>query len=249
MNSGGYTYTVEVTSLSPNASEKDVYEFFAFSGEIEQVDIVRSGEYACTAYVTFKDPHSLETAVLLSGATIVDQRICITPWGIQYTDQFDFWNRPTWKIDDETVSYMHATPANQFVSTPGEAVTMAQEVVVTMLSKGYVLGKDALIKAKELDESYHVSASAAAKVYEVSKRIGLTDKIMTGVGAVKSVDETYRVSEITKTVASATGRTAAAVAHTVVNSTYFSKGALWVSSALTRAAKAAADLGTPASKI
>ncbi|KAI3983517.1 hypothetical protein MKX01_038937 [Papaver californicum] len=245
MNSGGYT--VEVTSLSPNASEKDVYEFFAFSGEIEQIEIIRSGEYACTAYVTFEDPHSLENAVLLSGATIVDQRVCITPWG-QYTDQVDFWNRPTWKIDDETVLNTHATHANQFVSTPGEAVTMAQEVVVTMLSKGYVLGKDALIKAKALDESYQVSASAAAKVYEVSKRIGLTDKIMTGFGAVKSVDESYRVSEITKTVASATGRTAAVVAHTVVNSTYFSKGALWVSNALTRAAKAAADLGTPASK-
>ncbi|MCL7047068.1 hypothetical protein MKW94_000056 [Papaver nudicaule] len=245
MNSSG-GYTVEVTSLSPNATEKDVHEFFAFSGEIEQVEIVRSGEYACTAYVTFKDAHSLETAVLLSGATIVDQRVCITPWG--YTDQFDFWNRPTWKIDDETVSNMHVTHGDQFVSTPGEAVTMAQEVVVTMLSKGYVLGKDALVKAKALDESYQVSASAAAKVYEVSKRIGLTDKIMTGVGAVKSVDETYRVSEITKTVVSTTGRTVAAVAHTVVNSTYFSKGALWVSSALTRAAKAAADLGTPASK-
>ncbi|MCL7036111.1 hypothetical protein MKW94_012190 [Papaver nudicaule] len=193
MNSGGYT--VEVTSLSPNATEKDVRKFFAFSGKIEQVEIVRSGEYACTAYVTFKDPRSLEIAVLLSGARIVDQRVCITPWG--YTDQFEFWNRPTWKIDDETVSKVHATHADQYVSTPaGEAVTRAQEVVVTMLLKVYVRGKDALVKA----------------------------------------------------IVSTTRRTATAVAHAVVNSTYFSQGALWVSSALTRAAKAAADLGTPASK-
>nr|DAD31198.1 TPA_asm: hypothetical protein HUJ06_010049 [Nelumbo nucifera] len=34
-------YTVEVTSLSPNATEKDVYDFFAFSGTVEHVEIVR----------------------------------------------------------------------------------------------------------------------------------------------------------------------------------------------------------------
>lgn len=39
MSSGGYA--VEVTGLSPKATEKDVYEFFAFSGAIEHVEIVR----------------------------------------------------------------------------------------------------------------------------------------------------------------------------------------------------------------
>ena len=38
-NSG---HTIEVTSLSPKATEKDVYDFFAFSGAIERVEIVRS---------------------------------------------------------------------------------------------------------------------------------------------------------------------------------------------------------------
>lgn len=39
MNSGGYT--IEVTGLSPKATEKDVYDFFAFSGAIEYVEIAR----------------------------------------------------------------------------------------------------------------------------------------------------------------------------------------------------------------
>lgn len=39
MSPGGYT--AEVTSLSPNATEKDVYDFFAFCGAIEHVEIVR----------------------------------------------------------------------------------------------------------------------------------------------------------------------------------------------------------------
>ncbi|KAJ4960998.1 hypothetical protein NE237_020908 [Protea cynaroides] len=238
---GSNDYTVQVTGLSPNATEKDVFDFFAFSGTVVHVEIIRCGDYACTAYVTFNDAHSLETAVLLSGATIVDQRVCITRWGQH--EEFNFWNRPSWRIDDET-----DTHENGFVSTPGEAVTMAQEVVKTMLSKGYVLGKDALGKAKAFDESHQVSATAATKVAELSKRIGLTDKICAGVGAVKSVDEKYHVSDTTISAVSATGRTAAAAANTVINSSYFSKGALWVSGALSQAAKAAADLGSHGSK-
>ncbi|GMY26040.1 binding partner of ACD11 1 [Fagus crenata] len=238
MYPGGFS--IEVTGLSPKASEKDVYDFFAFSGAIEHVEIVRSGEFACTAYVTFKDAYSQETACLLSGATILDQRVCITRWG-HYEDESDFWNRPSYTHEEETSST--SAQRRQFPST-GEAVFMAQEVVITMAAKGYDLGKDALSKAKAFDESHQVSAAAAAKFAELSERFGLADKICAGVEAVKSVNERYHVSEMTKSAVSATGRTAASAATTVVNSPYFAKGALWLSDALTRAAKAAADMGS-----
>lgn len=35
------SYTAEVTSLSPKATEKDVYDFFAYCGAIEHVEIYR----------------------------------------------------------------------------------------------------------------------------------------------------------------------------------------------------------------
>lgn len=237
MYPGGYT--AEVTTLSPRATEKDVRDFFSHCGVIEHLEIIRSGEYGCTAYVTFRDAYALETAVLLSGATIVDQSVCITPWG-SYADEYDPFSRAAWS--NENGSSNMATHA--FVSSPGEAVTVAQEVVKTMVAKGYDLGKDALSKAKAFDESHGVSATAAAKVAELSNKIGLTDKVYAGVQAVKSVDEKFHVSETTKSAAMFTGRTAAAAASAVVNSSYFSKGALWVSDVLNKAAKAAADLGT-----
>lgn len=111
-----------------------------------------------------------------------------------------------------------------------------------MIAKGYILSKDALAKAKAFDESHQVSSTAAAKVVELSNRIGLTDKINSGVETVKSVDNKYHVSEITMTAASYTGRTAVTAANAVVNSSYFARGALWVSGILDRASKAAADL-------
>ncbi|KAF5184347.1 Binding partner of acd11 [Thalictrum thalictroides] len=208
-------YTVEVINLSPNATKQDVYDFFRFCGAIEHVEIVRSGEYGGTAYVTFKDAYALETAILLSGGTIVDQCVHILRHG-HYQDDFNNWNTPSWMIDAESSS-MNAQHAGHFVSSPGEAVTMAQEVVKTMVCKGYVLSKDALIKAKAFDDSYKVSSTAAAKLYEASK---------------------YLVF--------ATGRTSSAAAIAFYNSSYFASGALWVSDALTKAAKVAADLGTHA---
>ncbi|XVF16587.1 hypothetical protein REPUB_Repub10bG0044900 [Reevesia pubescens] len=246
MYPGGYT--AEITSLSPKATEKDVHDFFAYCGAIEHVEIIRCGEYACTAYVTFKDAYSLETAVLLSGATIADQSVCISRWG-SYIDDAYPWDGSSWKTREDTSSMV--THMDQFVSTPGEAVT----VVKTMLAKGYVLSKDALIKAKELDESYRISATAAAKIAELSNRIGLTDQINTSMETVKSVDEKYHVSDITKSVALVTGtaavtagKTAVAAVNAVVHSSYFAKGALWVSSMLNRASQAAADLGSHGNK-
>ncbi|XP_021299723.1 binding partner of ACD11 1 [Herrania umbratica] len=235
-----FGYAVEVTGLSPKATEKDVYDFFAFSGAIQHVEIVRSGDYACTAYVTFENAYSQETALLLSGATILDQRVCITRWG-QCEEEFHFWN-PSRSHEDETSSSQPPL-GSQFASHAGEAVSFAQDVVKAMLAKGYVLGKDALTKAKAFDESHQVSATAATKVAELSERIGLTDKFCASVEAVRSVDQRYHVSENTKSAISTAGRTAAAAANTVISSSYFSRGALWVSGALDRAAKAAADLG------
>ncbi|MQL71801.1 hypothetical protein Taro_004139 [Colocasia esculenta] len=232
-------HVVEVTNLSPNATERDVYNFFSFSGEIEHVEIIRAGEYASTAYVTFKEAHSVDTACLLSGAVIVDQPVCIDRQG-HYEDPYDIWNRPSLGLEED----IHmSSQVNHFAVTPRQAVTMTQEVVIAMLSKGYILSKDALSKARAFDESHGVSAAAAAKIAELSKRIGLTDKINAGVSTLRSVDEQYHVSQTTKTVASATGRTAMAVGSSVVNSSYFSAGALWVSDALSKAAKVATDLG------
>ncbi|CAK9186114.1 unnamed protein product [Ilex paraguariensis] len=179
--------------------------------------------------------------MLFQGATIADQSVCISRWGA-YIDESDPWNDHSWKVGDASSSTV--SHVNQFISSPGEAVTMTQQVVKTMIAKGYVLSKDALSKAKAFDESHQVSSAAVAKVAELSKRIGLTDKINAGMKTVKSVDEKYHVSEVTMSVASFTGRTAVAATNAVVNSSYFAKGALWVSDVLNRAAVAAADLGT-----
>lgn len=48
---------------------------------------------------------------------------------------------------------------------------MAEDVVKTMVSKGYVLGKDALGRARAFDESHQLLATAAAKVGNVGSYV------------------------------------------------------------------------------
>ncbi|XP_040250671.1 binding partner of ACD11 1 isoform X2 [Aegilops tauschii subsp. strangulata] len=78
------TRTVRVRNISDLAREREVREFFSFSGEIDHVDITpdRAAAPGRTAYVTFKDAKALEIALLLSyvrrPASTMMRTICST---------------------------------------------------------------------------------------------------------------------------------------------------------------------------
>lgn len=242
-------YVAEVTNLSPRATEKDVHSFFSHCGIVELVEITGcGGNDALTAYVTFRDAYALDMALLLNGATIVDQTVWISMYGVYLHESNSLTREGDYTV---TVTQSHA---DAFASSPGEAVTIAQQVVKTMISKGYVLSKDAFGKAKALDESQRFSISVANKLAEIGRYIGLTQNIQSSMEAVRSADDKYHFSDFTKSAvlvtgtaavaaATITGKVAAAAATTVVNSRYFANGALWFSDALGRAAKAAAHMG------
>ncbi|KAH6774510.1 hypothetical protein C2S52_002520 [Perilla frutescens var. hirtella] len=233
-------YMVEVIGLPPEARWEDVYQFFTNCGNIKHLEITRVSSDVSMAHIEFEDAYSVKIALFLSGSEIANQPVAISSCGTYNVD-------PSPYLADfheaEIGSYNAvATRSDQFASTPGEAVTVVQEVVHSMISKGYVLGKDALSKAKAFDDSHKVSSTAAAKIAELSKKIGLSDKINSGMQAAKCIDEKYHVYDMTKSAATYSGKTAVAAANAVVSSPYFAKGALWVSDVLDRAARAAADL-------
>ncbi|KAH6791140.1 hypothetical protein C2S51_006146 [Perilla frutescens var. frutescens] len=232
-------YMVEVIGLPPEARWEDVYQFFTNCGNIKHLEITRVSYDVSMAHVEFEDAYSVKIALFLSGSEIANQPVAISSCGTYNVDPSpylaDFHEA---EIGSNTV----AMRSDQFASTPGEAVTVVQEVVHSMISKGYVLGKDAVSKAKAFDDSHKVSSTAAAKIAELSKKIGLSDKINSGMQAAKCIDEKYHVYDMTKSAATYSGKTAVAAANAVVSSPYFAKGALWVSDVLDRAARAAADL-------
>jgi len=61
--------TIKVTNVPLSATAENMKEFFSFSGDIEYVEMRRDSETSQVAYVTFKEFHGADTALLLSVCT------------------------------------------------------------------------------------------------------------------------------------------------------------------------------------
>ncbi|XP_022986589.1 binding partner of ACD11 1-like isoform X2 [Cucurbita maxima] len=231
--------TVRVTNVSLGATEKNLREFFSFSGEIEFVEMRKDNEQFQVAFVTFKDPKGAETSILLSGATIVDQPISI----VSAPD----YNLPAVAASDPPAA---SAPAAEntgaetaetagTTGTTGSAMQKAEDVVSSMLAKGFILGKDALNRAKSFDERHQLTWTASSKVASLDQKIGLSEKISVGTTVVnekvREMDEKFQVSEKTKAAVNNAGSA-------IMTNRYVSTGASWVSQTFQRVAKAAVDV-------
>lgn len=225
--------TVKVSNVSLGATLQDVKEFFSFSGDIEYVEMQSDTERSQIAFVTFKDSQGAETAVLLSGATIVDLSVTVTP-----------------DPDYELPPAATAPPLNTENKTAGgseSALRKAEDVVSGMLAKGFVLGKDAVDKAKSFDNKHQLTSTASAKVASLDKKIGLSEKISAGTSVVnekvREVDQKFQVSEKAKSAFSVAEQTVSSTGSAVMKNRYVLTGATWVTGAFSKVAKAAGEVG------
>lgn len=130
---------------------------------------IKEGDDCNSAEVTFVDDKSLETALLLTGAVFHDREVAITASG-------------------ETPAVSAKAPTKS-----------AQDMVTTMLAKGYTLTADALTKAKAYDEKHKITATALEKAKELDEKYGVSDKAKAAAKAAeekfREVDEQYKVKE------------------------------------------------------
>lgn len=187
------------------------------------------------ALVTFKEPQALDTALLLSGATVVDRAVNITP------------------LEDELPPSNNPIPREQAFENDGgyggsssQTSNQAVDVVATMLARGFILGKDALSKAKEFDAKHDLSASAKSSVVNFDKNTGISEKLNAGTAVVnqqmKAVDEKYQVSEKTRAVLAVAEEKVSTAGSVLMNNRYLLTGARWVTGAFSRVQKVAAEV-------
>uniref|UniRef100_A0A5B7B1W7 RRM domain-containing protein n=1 Tax=Davidia involucrata TaxID=16924 RepID=A0A5B7B1W7_DAVIN len=225
--------TVKVSNVSLGASDQDIKEFFSFSGDIQYVEMHSDNERSQIAYVTFKDLQGAETAVLLSGATIVDQSVTIAL-------------APDYQLPPAASAPPIATE-NKNEGGAGSAIQKAEDVVSGMLAKGFILGKDAVNKAKTFDEKHQFTSTATAKVVSLDQKIGLSDKISVGTtivnDKVKEMDQKFQVSDKTKSAFAAAEQTVSNAGSAIMKNRYVLTGTSWVTGAFNRVAKAAGEVG------
>ncbi|XP_074270233.1 binding partner of ACD11 1-like [Silene latifolia] len=220
--------TVKVSNVSCKASELELKEFFSFSGDLEYVETKSEDEETLTAYVTFKDSQGADTAVLLTGATIAGKTVTIT-------------------LDPEYELPPAALAQVSEGQSPQSALRKAEDVVSSMLSKGFVLGKDAVGKAKSFDDKHQLTSTASLKIASLDQKLGFTEKISLGTSAVnnkvKEMDEKFQVSEKTKTALSVAEETVSNAGSAIIKNRYVLTGATWVTGAFNKVTKAASDVG------
>lgn len=225
--------TIKVSNVSLGAYEQDIKEFFSFSGDIEYVEVQSDTERTQIAYVTFKDPQGAETAVLLSGATIVDSAVTITL-------------APDYQLPP-AASAPPLVEENKTLGGSESALRKAEDVVSSMLAKGFILGKDAVNKAKSFDDKHQLTSTATAKVVTFDRKLGLSEKISMGTSAVndkvREVDQKFQVSEKTKSAFAAAEHKVSSAGSTIMKNRYVFTGVSWVSGAFNKVAKAAGEVG------
>ncbi|CAL4919075.1 unnamed protein product [Urochloa decumbens] len=238
--------TVRVRNISDLATEREVREFFSFSGEIEHVDIRFDGvATGRTAYVTFKDPKALEIALLLSGATIVDQVVNITPAEdyiyIPVTEQQLLVSEVTSTSSAPNAELEYSPEAN---ASPNSRVyvSKAHDVMTNVIARGSAMRQDAVNKAKAFDEKHQLRANASARINSFDKRVGLSQKINNGISVVnekvKSVDQRLQVSDKTMAALLAAERKLNDTGSAVKTNRYVSAGTSWLNGAFSKVAKA-----------
>lgn len=127
------------------------------------------------------------------------------------------------------------------------ALRKAEDVVSSMLAKGFILGKDAVNKAKSFDDKHKLTSTASTRIASLDQKIGLTEKISMGTSAVnskvKEMDQKFQVSEKTKSAFAVAEEKVSTAGSAIMKNRYVLTGATWVTGAFNRVAKAAGEVG------
>lgn len=124
----------------------------------------------------------------------------------------------------------------------------AEDVISTMLARGFILGKDAINKTKSFDERHHWTSNASSTVASIDRKMGISDKLSIGTAIVndkvREVDGRFQISDMTKSAIAVAEQKASSAGSAIMSNPYVSTGASWLSSAFTAIAKAAEDVST-----
>lgn len=194
MDSKLHSKAIFVSNISPNADEKTVSDFFSFCGKITNLVYAKADEGG-EAVVVFDTEAAAKTAHLLTEACIVDRSIQITPYTGQWGSALDACLDEDVVNNEQTSQQLEESMDGDRQVTQITADDIDQKdfqvpdedrskisVVASLLAAGYVLGNNAVQKAKEVDEQSNISQ----RIAESTAR---------AVQSVKEFDERHQISQ------------------------------------------------------
>ena len=160
-------YGVLVADLDPKATEQVLREFFQFSGKITGIELFMQPEGGHAARIYFEKEEEAETAVLLTGAIIMDRHVVIS-------SLFD--GSPPPVMGKKAVDVISAMLAHGFVlgkSTLDRLSDFDKKVGLSEKVKANVA--KAKTKLAEFDAKYQVGAKAKGLFNSFQEKMQLAD--------------------------------------------------------------------------
>eukprot|EP00270_Netrium_digitus_P002111 TRINITY_DN1235_c0_g1_i4.p1 TRINITY_DN1235_c0_g1~~TRINITY_DN1235_c0_g1_i4.p1 ORF type:complete len:311 (+),score=55.24 TRINITY_DN1235_c0_g1_i4:126-1058(+) len=234
--------TVKVSNVSTKATEKDISDFFSFCGDVSSIETRKIDDSVQEAFVTFVEERALDTAVLLTGAVIVDKPVTV--------EAASDYVPPS---KDDKRGSEEVAGSNEKKERPYGG---AESIVSDLLAKGYILGKDALAKAKSFDDEHEISKNAAERVAAfrrsatvtveaLDQKYSLREKLAAGAASfsaratqvtesVQTLDSKYQITDKAKSAFSVAESKINEAGDYVMKSKYFQTGRAWFSNTLSR---------------
>jgi len=190
-------HSVLVTNISANSNEKTVSDFFSFCGKISKLYMKKENDESFSAVVEFESESAAKTALLLSNALIGDKPITVV----------EFQEKEEANIQNDT--QYNSVPKENITERPYNVPDESRSktsVVASMISSGYILGKDTIQKASDYDKSHGFTQKAQQVVDQVIEKLEQIDQqykvtetaIQTGKKiqeSAKKIDEDYKIKE------------------------------------------------------
>lgn len=221
------SHSVLVTNLSPQADEKTISDFFSFCGKIEKF-YVKKGENTNTAVICFETESAAKTALLLTNALIADQPIEVKTYIPEeiHDEQGNTPNLGELVPQEKIMTRDYKVPDEQRTKT---------SVIASLIAAGYILGQDAIGKAKEFDEKHNLSVKAKAavdtaksKLEEFDRNYKITEKTTQLKQNISTkatqIDQEYHISEKITATTTAAKESVLNAAHKVQENPTVAKG-------------------------
>lgn len=147
----------------------------------------------------------------------------------------------------------HALSLGSLLQSSGDALKKAESMVASLLAQGYIVGKDAMEKARALDAQHALSAQARGHAemlskgaadldskYSISKKIAETSASMSK--SLSTVDDKYQVTSKTKEALTAAEHSLSEAGQYVMQNKYVASSTSWLVGALGQLKTIVADV-------
>jgi len=170
-------YGILVSNLDSNVNSTQISNFFSFCGKIISLSL-REKDDSTEAVLFFENEASAKTALLLDNALINDKPMTVKTYSKEQQNihkSEDIEAKKEIASGSEPNVYVKDIEEDNIVNRD-TSNRSATATIASIIASGYILGVDALNKAKQFDNEKQISESVSTKTSNFKEQVAQLDR-------------------------------------------------------------------------